>query len=158
MREDQLTATCKKYIEVQYTEESQDYLRKYCVDNGFDLSVSFSGVDQPIQAYDFHTTVWYTSNKASVANGTQEVQISDITPKGFALFGEDENILVLEIESPDLSTIRTTMGTQYELEDEWPEYRPHITMSYTYSGELPDIDLPDGEQLVADTLNVKDQK
>lgn len=158
MREDQLTATSKKYIEVQYTVESQDYLRNYCVENGFDLTVSFSGEVQPIQAYDFHTTVWFTSNKASVSNGTQEVQISDIVPKGFALFGEDKNILVLEIESPDLSTIRTTIGDTYKLQDAWPDYRPHITLSYSYSGDLPDVWLPDGEQLVADTLNVKDQK
>jgi hypothetical protein len=158
MRESQLSATSKKYIEVQYDEDTQHYLRQYCIDNEFDLSVKFDGKDQSPQMFDFHSTVWYTTNETSINNGTQDVQITDITSQGFALFGPDENILVLEIDSEQIRSIRATLGSEYGLEDEWPDYRPHITVSYSFSGDLPSVPLPDGDQMTATKLNVKNQK
>jgi hypothetical protein len=161
MREHQLhetTESTKKYIEVQYSDVTQGYLREYCLDNEFDLSTRFNGDDQPVQAFDFHTTVWYTSNSVVMPNYSQDIDINDIEPKGFALFGPDENILVLEIDSEQIRSIRDKLGDEYGLEDEWPDYRAHITLSYSFSGELPTVDLPDGTILAATTLNVKPQK
>jgi hypothetical protein len=158
MRESQLSSPTKKYIEVQYSPVTQGYLRQYCIDNGFDLSVRFDGDDQSEKLFDFHTTVWYTTNEANINNGTQDVQVTDIEPQGFALFGPDEDILVLEIDSKQIRSIRDMFGSEYGLEDEWPDYRPHITLSYSFSGELPTVELPDGDEMTATTLNVKNQK
>lgn len=159
MREAQITPAVKKYIEVQYDEETQDYLRRYCIDNGFDLSIRFNGRPQPIMAFDFHSTVWSTSNEAVISNGTTAVTVDDITPKGFALFGDQQNILVLEIDSEQIRSIRSTIGEQYGLEDEWPDFRPHITLSYLYTdNDLPQVDLPDGDMIIVDKLHIKNQK
>jgi 2'-5' RNA ligase len=148
-----------KYIEVQYDAVTQSYLRQYCIDNDFDLTIRFNGRYQPTLAFDFHSTVWYTTNAVLMDNVTQTININDIVPKGFALFGPGENILVLEIESEQLNSIRDTIGAQYALEDEWPDYRPHITLSYRYlDSDLPKVDLPDGNMITADQLHIKNQK
>lgn len=159
MREEQLAPPQEKYIEIQYSPVTQGYLREYCLDNGFDLTVSFDKEKQSELDFDFHSTVWFTSNKAVISNGTQNVTIDDVTPKGFALFGEEENILVLEIESEQIRSIRATLGDRYKLEDVWPDYRPHITLSYLYTdNDVPQVELPDGDMIIGEYLNIKNQK
>jgi hypothetical protein len=156
---DKTDKAVKKYIEIQYSPTAQGYLREYCIDNDFNLSTRFNGDDQPVQAFDFHSTVWFTTNSVVMSNYSQDVEINDIEPKGFALFGPDENILVLEIDSAEIRSIRDTLGEQYGLEDEWPEYRPHITLSYAFAGDaIPTVSMPDGEMITGDELHVKDQK
>lgn len=156
MREEQLLPSERKYIEVQYNPITQGYLREYCADNGFDLSVRFDGSKQDPEKFDFHSTVWFTTSEHKLKNGTLSVNIT-AAPTGFALFGENKNILVMEIESKGLQSIRDHYGSEYGMEDEWPDYRPHITLCYNYTGDLPTVDLPD-IPLVADRLNIKTQK
>ena len=158
MREDDLTPAEKKYIEVQYSDQSQEYLRDYCAEHAFDLTVKFDGDVQSANAFDFHSTVWYTTNTVLVKNSQQSVDITDIVPTGFALFGEDANILVLEITSVSLSDIRESLGDEYQLQDQWPDYKPHITLCYSFAGDLPTVALPDGDQLTGTKLNIKSQK
>jgi len=156
MREADLVAA-KKYIEVLYSPVSQGYLMQYCLDNGFDITYKHSGRRCEPEDFTFHSTVWFTTNEAEISNGVTPLVIDDIIPVGFALFGENQNVLVLEIESERLRKVREEFGELYGLEDEWPDFRPHISLSYRYQGELPDVDLPDGDQLVVDNLRVKDQ-
>lgn len=155
MKETDLLPLEKKYIEVQYDPVTQGYLREYCEENGFDLSTKFNGTKQDPEDFDFHSTVWFTTTEHRLQNQSLGCDVS-ATATGFALFGEKENILVLEISSNDLTDIRNQYGTEYEMEDEWPEYRPHITLCYDWDGSLPDVPLPE-EQLVAKTLNIKKQ-
>lgn len=157
MREADLKAT-KKYIEVQYTPVTQGYLREYCHTNGFDLTTKFNGTTQEPDDFDFHSTVWFTSNAVVMQNESREILIDDVIPKNFAMFGPDKDILVLEIDSEKLTAIRETFGDEYALEDEWPDFAAHITLSYSHAGELPTVDLPDGDELIATTLNIKTQK
>lgn len=155
MREDDFVES-RKYIEIEYSPVTQGYLRQYCLDNGFDITYKHSGRRCEPEDFTFHSTIWFTTNTATIPNGERPVEIDDIMPMGFALFGEEENILVLEIQSERLQSLRDMFGENYDLEDEWPDYRPHISLSYRYQGELPDVALPDGNQIVADKLRVKD--
>jgi|SRR6056297_2426849 len=156
MREDDLIQSEKKYIEVQYDSVTQGYLREYCEQNGFDLSVRFDGSKQDPENFDFHTTVWFTSSKHKLAN--QSISFNATAQaKGFALLGPDKNILVLEIESDDIQEIRDFYGKLHDMQDEWPDYRPHITVCYRWEGDIPDVDLPDMD-LKTDRLNIKTQK
>lgn len=156
MRENQLKQDELKYIEVQYDPVTQGYLREWCADNGFDLSIKFNGTRQNPDDFDFHSTVWFTTSKHQLENGTLECDV-DVTPTGFSLFGDNENILVLNVESDGLQDIRDYYGAEYDMEDEWPDYNPHITVCYNYKGDLPTIDLPNMD-LVADKLNIRTQK
>jgi hypothetical protein len=157
MRETDITPD-HKYIEIQYSEGAQEFLREYCQENGFDLEVKFNGKSQAPEDFDFHTTVWFTANAVILPNSSKSININDIEPKGFTLFGPESNILVMEIDSEQIRSVRDAFGTEYGLQDTYPDYRPHITMSYSYQGDLPQIELPRGDLLIGSTLNVKSQK
>lgn len=154
MREDQLKKE-RKYIEISYDAVSQGYLREFCLDNNFDLTVKFSGQEQDPEDFDFHSTVFFSTSEHHLENTSYECSVY-VKPKGFALFGENQNILVMEVESDELLEIRKGYENEHNMQDEWPSYRPHITLSYNYDGELPTIELPDFE-LHADQVNIKSQ-
>lgn len=156
MREDDLRPLEKKYIEVQYDSVTQGYLREYCNEHGFDLSIRFDGSTQDPDRFDFHSTVWFTTTEHDIPNRSHPVNVT-ARAKNFALFGSNQDILVLEIESEDLEQLREHYGSTYNMEDEWPDYRPHITLCYRYAGDgIPDIALPE-KDLVANVLNIKKQ-
>ena len=158
MREQDLIQPERKYIEVQYDPVTQRYLREYCIDNGFDLTVKFDGIStQSPEDFDFHSTVCFTTSEHVIENGSLECNIK-VTPVGFALFGERKNILVLEVESQGLTDMREYYASEFQMEDEWPDYRPHITVCYNYDGDdVPEVPLPT-KPLVANQLNIKTQK
>ena len=158
MNEEDLTPQLeKKYVEIQYDALSQRYLREFCKDNGFDLSIKFNGEYQDPVEFDFHSTVWFTTSEHTGRNASFDIAMQDFEAVQFSLFGEEENILVLEISSDDLVATREMFGEKLGMQDEWPDYKPHITLSYSFTGDLPDIPLPDLSPLVADKLNVKSQ-
>lgn len=55
----------------------------------------------------------------------------------FDLFGEDKNVLVIRLASPELEArhaILRNKGHRYD----FPEYLPHVTISENWDKELPD--------------------
>lgn len=157
MREDDLAQSEKKYIEVQYSDESQNFLRNFCQENDFDLTTKFNGGTQAPEDFDFHSTVWFTTSEHDLHNTAHNISIEDFEAVQYSLFGPDENILVLEVTSDHLSGVRNMFGEKYDMTDEWPDYKPHITLSYSFNGDIPDIPLPDLSSLVADKLSIKTQ-
>lgn len=155
MREEQIIPLERKYIEIQYNTATQQFLRGYCEDNGFDLGFDFNGKPADPNNFNFHSTVWFTTSKHQLENKTFKYN-DVVSPVGFNLFGEDKNVLVLEIKSVKLNTVRYHYAKTYNMKDEWPDFKPHITLTYKYEGELPDIALPD-QNLVADILKIKTQ-
>ena len=155
MKAEELSQPEKKYIEIVYDPVTQGYLREYCLNHGFDLTTSFDGDTQSPEDFDFHTTVWFTTTEHSMENGSQTIDVT-VEPSGFDLFGEDENTLVLLVSGKSLTDIREYFGNEYGMEDEWPDFTGHITLTYNHNGAIPNISLPDID-LVADTLNIKTQ-
>jgi len=156
MRSADLSMTEKKYIEVQFDAVTQGYLREYCYDNNFDLSIKFDGSKQSPENFDFHTTLWYTTTEHNLSNRRMPVSVT-ATASHFSLFGPDNNILVIELNSPDIEDLRNFYGSMYGMKDMWPDFKPHISLCYNYKGDIPDIPLPDID-LVADVLEIKTQK
>lgn len=141
MRETQLQISPeKKYIEVIYDDQSQALLREFCNLNGFDLSIRWDKTTQDPDDFDFHSTIWYTQSEHQLANRSITFEFT-ASPTNFALFGENQNILVLEIDSEDLHRLRNYYGRKYAMQDQYPDYRPHITVCYAHSGGLPDSKL-----------------
>lgn len=159
MKETHLLPLERKYIEVQYNDETQSQLRAFCERHGFDLGVRFDKTRQDPEDFDFHSTIWFTTTEHQMNNVSQFVNV-EAYPKNFTLFGDDQNILVIELDSEDLHAMREEIGAEFEMKDMYPDYRPHITVCYAYEGDAPpneilsELDVP----LVADTLNIKKQK
>jgi hypothetical protein len=131
----------KKYVAVQYDTATQVKLRQWCIENGYDLTVDIDGSEQRMEDFDFHTTVFFTTNRFR-ASWRGEFKMLHAPYEafvvGFEYLGEEENVPVLKVESPNLWAIRDYFE-DYGLEDAWDEWKPHISISYAgkHGGVLP---------------------
>jgi len=136
----------KKYIAVQYSAETQRKMRDWCKVNGFPLIVGFGGETQDESDFDFHTTIFFSTSKHVIANQTMKTVPQIVRPVGFELLGPENDIPVLKVESEGIAFLRKTYETKFNMKDAWPEYKPHISLSYARSkdyqvAELPSFDL-----------------
>ena len=132
-------APTQKYVAVQYDEATQRKLRAWAEENGFDLSTKYDGTKQDPKDFDFHTTIFFTTTLHQIPNHTKV-----IAPGGSAkvvdimMLGVNNDIPVLKIESPMVARIRKHYEDTYGMKDQWDEYKPHVSVSY--SKDLPDMD------------------
>lgn len=131
----------RKYIAVIYDKETQEKLQEWCEDNGFDLSKSYKGDN--VSSFVFHTTVFHSKNKVNLENKNVKMSYGEAFPKNFKLLGENNDIPVLVVNSPDLKDLRDVYESM-GLEDEWPSYIPHISLSYVRKKyDLSNLKLPE---------------
>jgi 2'-5' RNA ligase len=120
----------RKYVAVQYDDESQKKLRNWAEENGFDLSVKYNGEEQDPEDFDFHTTIFFSTNEVELRNREIKQAPTEVIITGMKFLGEDEDIPVLTVSvSGGIKDLRQ----HYEdlgLEDQWPKYQPHISVSY----------------------------
>jgi hypothetical protein len=150
-------APVKKYVAVQYDVLTQNRLQKWSEDNGFDLSIDYEGNRQNPKDFDFHTTIFYTTSMHHIPN-----YMKNIAPSGSAkvvdimMLGVNNDIPVLKIESPMILQLRKHYAEVYDMRDEWPEYKPHVSVSYSKilpnmsKVRLPDFELTFNRVKVAD--------
>ena len=146
-----------KYIAVQYNEATQKKLREWAKKNGFDLTVNYDGTSQPEEDFDFHTTIFFTTSKHDLKS-----EVMNLDEPGTAkvvdimMLGVNNNIPVLKVESLDIYGIRKYYENQHGMKDAWPEYKPHVSLSY--STDLPDMSKvkPPKFQLVFDKIKIAD--
>ncbi len=134
----------RKYVSVQYDKESQEKLSDWALKNGFNLSINYNGDEQDPKEFDFHTTVFYSSNESNLKNKTTKLPPTEVTISKIKFLGDNEDIPVFAIELTDgIKELRQ----QYEelgLEDKWPNYQPHISLSYAKEKrDTSKIKLPD---------------
>ena len=146
-----------KYIAVQYDEVTQKKLREWAKKNGFDLTVNYDGTSQPEEDFDFHTTIFFTTSKHDIKN-----EVVNLDEPGTAkvvdimMLGVNNNIPVLKVESPDILGFRQRYEKQHGMKDAWPEYKPHVSLSYsTDSPDTAGIKLPTFP-LVFDKIKIAD--
>lgn len=120
----------RKYVAIIYDKDSQKKLREWAVDNGFDLTKNYSGEGQKPEDFEFHTTIFYTTNEVDLRNKKIKIDPSEVTIEGIKFLGENEDVPVLKLElSGDIKEIREAFE-DLGLEDQWPSYQPHISLSY----------------------------
>lgn len=120
----------RKYVSVIYDKESQQKLRDWATENGFDLTKSYDDSDQDPKDFEFHTTIFFTTNEVNLKNKITRQKPTEVTIQGIKFLGENEDISVLKLE---LSGSIKELREHYEslgLEDQWPSYQPHISLSY----------------------------
>lgn len=134
----------RKYISVQYDKESQNKLRDWAIKNGFNLSVKFNGTEQDPKEFDFHTTVFYSINESNLQNKKVKVAPTEVTITKIKFLGENQDIPVLAIEPTNGIKELREYFESLGLEDQWPSYQPHISLSYAKEQkDVSDIILPD---------------
>lgn len=149
----------RKYVAVNYDSDTQKNLRDWCGQHGFDLTVSYSGEVKKSEDFVFHTTIFYTSNDLGDMDAEYPEEMKRKTKAvGFELFGEDKNVPVLIVEKTAGLNLLRTWYEFLGFEDKWPDWKPHISISY--SKDLPNIEhltLP-AFDLVYDVVHVEDIK
>lgn len=133
----------RKYISVQYDEESQKKLREWAKQNGFDLSAKYDGSKQDPKDFDFHTTIFYSANEVNLINKKIKHEPTEVSIIGIKFLGENKDIPVLTVSvSGGIKDLRQ----HYEnlgLEDQWPDFIPHISVSYAKKPvDIEKIELP----------------
>jgi hypothetical protein len=127
----------RKYISVVYDTESQKLLRKWALENGFDLTKSYSGNNQVIEDFEFHTTIIYSKNEKYITNQALIRSPTEVIITGIKMLGENYDIPVLSLSASGAINQARLFYEGIGLEDFWPSFNPHISISY--SKELPDI-------------------
>lgn len=129
----------KKYVAVQYDNDTQNRMRKWATENGFDLTKSFDGSDQDAKDFDFHTTIFFTTTEHSIPNHTKTIAPSGSAKAvGIEFLGINHDVPVLKIQSTMILRLRKHYAETYGMKDQWPEYKPHVSLSYNRE-QLPDL-------------------
>jgi hypothetical protein len=119
----------KKYVSIEYDDETQSNLRQRCNENGFDLTWKFNGERQAVEDYNFHTIIFYT--KSLHAPGSiYEPVYGENRATMWELLGKDKEIPTVRVFGPELMKLRRKFYDK-GYRDEWPKYRPHISISYS---------------------------
>ena len=148
----------QKYIALYCDEETSQKLREWCDSNGFDLTKSYDGKELEPGEFKFHSTIWHTTSKHHLENGKTKITPVRAEIKSFECLGENNDIPVLKLKSDELVELREKYQSEYNMEDQWPDYKPHVSLSYDrrdYTDELNRLTLPDFD-VYYDTLVIDD--
>lgn len=121
----------RKYVAIIYDDATQQNLRNWATDHGFDLGYGYSGEPKDPNEYQFHTTVFFTSNDVDHYEPPYKlIETHHVDPIGFGMLGMENDIPVMKI---DVSGALAMLRKQYEslgYQDQWDQYVPHISLSY----------------------------
>lgn len=101
---------------------------------------------EQIQLYeDLHITLHFSRTGNALAEAEARPLKTPIKLKQLEYFGPNSDVLVILVDSPELQTLHKDMKEMYNLEYDWGEYRPHITiatqMTDKIKAKVPNIDL-----------------
>ena len=134
----------RKYVCVKYDKESQEKLRDWAEKNNFNLGLTYSGEEQDPKDFDFHTTIFYSTNEINLKNKTIKTKPTEVTISKIKFLGDNEDIPVLVIALTDEIQELRKHFEKLGLKDKWPDYQPHISLSYErIKRDVSDIKLPD---------------
>ena len=120
----------RKYARAVYDAQTQHELMVWCTMNGFDLGMNYEG--NPIDPHEFvfHTTIIYSTNEVAFPDVKIKVRDGDVTPLGFDMLGIEKNVPVLKVKSDLLTSYNKRFKENYGMEEYWPEFKPHVSLSY----------------------------
>lgn len=148
----------RKYIAAIYDDETQANLRKWCEENGFDLTKKYKGEDIKPEDFVFHTTIMYSETIHDLKNESIKLDKPFQTkPFAFELLGEDKDIPVLKVDGHGLYKQREHYVEEHEMRDKWDTYKPHVSLTYVRNADtdFTKIKLPKFK-LWVDRIDVED--
>lgn len=121
----------KKYVAVIYDNATQQKLREWATNNGFDLGYGYGGEPKDPSEFEFHTTVFFTSNDIDHYEPPYKlIEAHRVVPIGFAMLGLDKDIPVLKVEPSGALAMLRQRYESLGYQDQWEQYIPHISLSY----------------------------
>lgn len=112
-------------------------LMEYCKDNGIDMSKN-----DKYGKFHFHITLMYSENAVEYPQMDFRVKPFKVTPEKFDLFGEENDCLVMRLlRTKEIAELRELIE-RTGMKDKWPEYKPHMTLSYSFDDATKLTKLP----------------
>ena len=121
------------YVATNLTKETEKKILEYQKANLGDADLNT----------DIHCTLIYSKKPLKGEVKTKSYTYTG-TFKGFALFGPEQDTLVIEVECPEMVERNAELVKEYGFISDYDEYKPHVTLSYGAKGidltKLPAID------------------
>ena len=107
-------------------------------------------LNQPVSDDDLHVTLMYSPEKGNPSFTPSNLE-HVATASEFALFGDENDCLVIKLQSDSLQARHADL-LAFGFQHTYSEYSPHVTLSYQYEGDKPSNDLLDdlGELTLVD--------
>jgi len=122
------------YIGINLSDSSIEKLNKWCTESLI-----------PNCNKEFHVTFIYSKDDLpeDLEKPNYNLKINRNTYE-YALFGDIENILVLKFKCDDLVDLWNKLRKKYNFQYDYPNYIPHITISYNVPKEfnIKKLELP----------------
>lgn len=129
----------RRVIVLRASWETQEKLREWAKEAGFDLAWSYSGWPQSSWSFDFHVTLVASANQVRIPDEVRIVDPLTVEAVGYDVLGQDRKVPVLKLEpNKTLIAMREFFITAYGVEPTFADFKPHISLSYKWDGE-PDI-------------------
>ena len=137
------------FVYLRLSDETRNNLKLFCEEHGISYKDDGTG---------FHVTIFY-AEQCKIDLKDREYDSGEITfrPLRMNVIGKNNNCLVIEVQ-PTVETIELRiLFEQFGLRDQWPAWKPHITLSYEwYDGSADRPPMPDFP-LIADKLIVSNK-
>lgn len=88
---------------------------------------------------DYHTTFLYTREPHPNLKFHQREIKFKVEPVELSLFGDNMDILVLEVFNDDLIKYHEELIRENKILEDYPQYRPHITLAKNFTASLEDV-------------------
>lgn len=125
---------------------TQAALHAWATAQGFDLGASFGGERRDPAQFEFHLTLFATVGGCDLAELSTAIDPVRVEILGFALLGADADTPVLKVASDgELTLLREAWLQQAGAEPTYPDFRPHVSLSYAWDGEpvMSELEMPD---------------
>ncbi len=119
------------FIELNY-DDSIDELNDWVKENVKDGEL--------LDKLQYHTTVHYSRKGNFYAERESKPVKIKVEVIGLELLGENKDILVALVKSPQIEEMHKELKRKYNLSYDWPEYLPHISIAKT--NKLPKTKIP----------------
>ena len=121
------------YVAVKYNQSACDDLLEF---------IKEYKIPSSLKAEDFHTTLIYSRKWDDITDLNDDMEDSEIVayPKELHVFEtfDKKRALVILLECPYLEERHKYLMKKYDLTYDYPEYLPHITVSY----DIGDMEIP----------------
>lgn len=122
------------FIGVRFTSDSVDMLHNL---------ITFNGIDNPINLEELHSTLIFSrvdisgDEVAQPRSGLREKCVM----KGYHIFQKEDGppVLVVKLDSKYLSTRHEEIMDGTMATYDFPDYIPHVTLSYDFNGNIDDL-------------------
>jgi len=123
------------YIAMNLSRDTEENIKKYCSEHLPDIEMTD----------DLHSTVIY-SKKPHEKKIKRDQCRCKWNPGKFAKYWDDKESLVIEIDSEDMQSMNNKMMEEHDFVTDYPEYKPHITLTYAWKeidiDSLPPMEFP----------------